>query len=290
LALCALAVGLPQTALAADADNDGIPDNSDACPTENGEGVSNGCPALHTIYLWNGRDDHRGFRFGSLIVESKHATRIEVACRASTTCPRRKVVNGHHHRVVLKQFSGLLAPKGMVVEIRVSRPGHLGEYLRFRMSRSGAGAPLRRCMNPGSRVPRRQCDPNATGTAPLPTLVPWLDPYPAVAVVGEPAGTGTHIRRIAVQRLPRGATVRVACTGHGCGRRHRTLRGRAAKGDLGLAGKTLAAGAVVEVSVTKGSTVGLYVRLRMRRHGRPARAERCLVPGSSRPRVCPVRP
>src|SRR4051812_18627055 len=134
LVLCALALGLPHAALAADRDHDGIADEADSCPLENGHGVSNGCPATKVSYVWRGSFDHQRFRFGSLLISTQYHSKVEVACSASTTCPRRKVVRAFRSKRELKQFKGLLAPTGMIVEIRASRNGHIGDYVRFRMN------------------------------------------------------------------------------------------------------------------------------------------------------------
>jgi len=41
--------------------------------------------------------------------------------------------------------------------------------------------------------------------------------------------------------------------------------------------------------VTRGDAVGKFTRFRIRRGKAPLRADRCLVPGSSRPVACPGR-
>jgi hypothetical protein len=52
----------------------------------------------------------------------------------------------------------------------------------------------------------------------------------------------------------------------------------------------LPAGVRVTVSVRGEGMVGKYTRLRIRRLRAPARMDRCLVPATRRPVVCPPAP
>jgi len=50
--------------------------------------------------------------------------------------------------------------------------------------------------------------------------------------------------------------------------------------------RRLRSGVTVVITVRKGKTLGKYVRLRFRRGLAPARIDRCVAPGSSKPRPC----
>lgn len=112
-----------------------------------------------------------------------------------------------------------------------------------------------------------------------------LSPAPLVRVSGHPTATGARLDLLAVT-APKGARVGVRCRGKGCpyARRHFTATGK--RVTLRRLRRRFAAGAVIEIRVTKPETIGHYTRLRIRRARRPARVDRCLPPGSSKPVVC----
>jgi hypothetical protein len=120
-----------------------------------------------------------------------------------------------------------------------------------------------------------------------------LSPFPVVRLLGTIRGAWTHIRRLSV-RAPPGSVAEVRCRGRrrGCPRnrrqrarnrrvkRMRTIRFRRFE-------RRLRARAVLEVRVTKPGTIGKYTRFRIRRGRRPARRDRCIMPGARRPQDCP---
>jgi hypothetical protein len=52
--------------------------------------------------------------------------------------------------------------------------------------------------------------------------------------------------------------------------------------------RLLRPGVRIEVFVTKANVIGKYTRFRIRRGKPPARVDRCVRPGSSRPVRCPT--
>jgi hypothetical protein len=114
-----------------------------------------------------------------------------------------------------------------------------------------------------------------------------LSPFPVVAISGDRTAHGTRVRMLAVT-APRGARVAVRCRGRGCPYRHRGRLARHKRVRLRALERWLPAGVVIEVSVTKRERIGKYTRLRIRPGQRPARVDRCLMPGSKRPVRCPA--
>jgi hypothetical protein len=101
---------------------------------------------------------------------------------------------------------------------------------------------------------------------------------PIVRVVGVPTETGTWLRLLSVT-APKGAHVGIRCRGEGCPyRRKRTI----AKGGR-IVFRAMAggfdAGAVIQIRVTRPETIGRYTRIKIRAGRRPARVDRCLMPG-----------
>jgi len=52
--------------------------------------------------------------------------------------------------------------------------------------------------------------------------------------------------------------------------------------------RRLAAGVVLEVSVTARASIGKFTRLTLRRGRAPRRSDLCLKPGGARPQRCPA--
>jgi PKD repeat protein len=126
-----------------------------------------------------------------------------------------------------------------------------------------------------------------------------LSPFPVVRVSGVVTRAGLRLRLLAVN-APVGSRISIRCRTRGCPfrRRSRLIESRA-----GIASerarisrlirfrrfrhRLLRPGTTIQVFVTKPGTIGKYTRLRVRRARVPARADRCLVPGASRPVRCP---
>jgi hypothetical protein len=101
---------------------------------------------------------------------------------------------------------------------------------------------------------------------------------PIVRIIGVPTDTGAFLRSLAVT-APEGAHVGIRCRGADCPyKRKRTI----AKGGRMLfraMSRGFNAGTVIEVRITKPETIGRYTRIKIRAGRRPARVDRCLMPG-----------
>ena len=104
-------------------------------------------------------------------------------------------------------------------------------------------------------------------------------------------GATIRFSRLVIKGVPRGSTVTVTCRTKR-GRRCRGIRKftkRNARGDVRLKRfqrKTLRAGTVIEVRVTKPGRIGAVKRLTVRRGKNPTIATRCLPPGVKKPVRC----
>lgn len=113
-----------------------------------------------------------------------------------------------------------------------------------------------------------------------------LRPLPVVRIAGYVLDGGARIQILSV-RAPRGARVRVRCSGKGCPKGSvarisatRVVRFRRFE-------RRLKAGVRIEIFVRKPGLIGKYTRFRIRAGEPPARVDRCLFPGQARPRRCP---
>ena len=128
----------------------------------------------------------------------------------------------------------------------------------------------------------------------------FLSPFPVVRIAGRVSRRGVRIRRLTVDAPP-GSTAQLRCSGKRCPfkRLRRTVSSRVAAGRTlpptrvlrmrPVEGRLLRPGSVLRLFVTRGDAVGKFTRFRIRRGKAPLRADRCLVPGSSRPVACPGR-
>lgn len=114
-----------------------------------------------------------------------------------------------------------------------------------------------------------------------------LEPFPVIAIRGFITRRGVSLRRLAV-RAPRGSRVVLTCRGRGCPYRSARTRLRTSLLTVKrLLRRSLAPGTVIELRVTGRDRVGKYTRFRILRNRKPARIDRCLIPGTSRPSRCP---
>ncbi|MEA2320799.1 MAG: hypothetical protein QOD81_649 [Solirubrobacteraceae bacterium] len=128
------------------------------------------------------------------------------------------------------------------------------------------------------------------GTLTGATRTPFISPFPVVRIRGHASGSGIFIDLLSV-RAPRGSTVTVRCSRPGCPRRRMTAHAVSAARPLRL--RTLerryAAGAVLEVYISRRGHVGKYVRFTMRRGRAPERSDRCLDARGTQPIPCPAQ-
>jgi PKD repeat protein len=123
-----------------------------------------------------------------------------------------------------------------------------------------------------------------------------MSPFPIVRIAGSILRRGSKLRRLTVSAPP-GATVLVRCNGRGCplGRQSRVVKsGTKSRSPAQIVRlrrferKLLRSGTVIKILVTRPSTIGKYTRFKIRSKKPPARSDRCLMPGSSKPVDCPT--
>lgn len=153
--------------------------------------------------------------------------------------------------------------------------------------------------NQKSEVPAAQVTaPPPAGSTPaaVPSSAPqWLSPFPVVRIAGYETVRGARISLLTVQ-APVGASVTVACSGHGCPLRSEgvlagTGRHPSTAGTQLIAFRRfeigLKAGVTLEIRVSRAGEIGKYVRFTIRRGKLPLRQDRCLDAVSGQPIGCP---
>ena len=129
--------------------------------------------------------------------------------------------------------------------------------------------------------------PVAPGGAPSRRFA-LMRPFPVVRVAGRVTSRGAHLRLVSVSAR-RGARIVVRCRGKGCDRKRLVTRARGVKRAKRLKRfqRSYVAGARLVIRVTSGRRIGKYTRIRIRQGRRPARIDRCVMPGSRAPQACP---
>jgi hypothetical protein len=135
----------------------------------------------------------------------------------------------------------------------------------------------------------------AAVTAKAPEAAPRLTlmaPFPVVRIAGVVNRTGARLQLLRVQQLPAGAQVQVRCSGHGCpprASRRLSVLGRLGVEPLTFRGfeRSLGAGAVLQVFISKPGQIGKYTRFKIRRGRLPERVDTCLDPTGTKPEACP---
>ena len=123
-----------------------------------------------------------------------------------------------------------------------------------------------------------------------------------------PPATFTIFTELTATKVPRGAKADVRCKGGGCPFAHRTVKAPTTRLvckrghkhckrkpapalttlnlEGSLAGRHLAPKTVLSVAVTKPNTIGLIVTFTTHATAGPSNTQKCLVPGSSKPKPC----
>jgi chitodextrinase len=130
----------------------------------------------------------------------------------------------------------------------------------------------------GGAVPSFPAPTGATGPFPM-------RPFPVVRIAGVVLPRGALIRILSV-RGPRGMQVRVRCRGRSCPVGSTSLTSARRLARLHRFERRLAAGTTLELFVRKPGRIGKYTRFVIRAGEAPARVDRCLVPGRTRPVRC----
>jgi PKD repeat protein len=167
------------------------------------------------------------------------------------------------------------APGSYVVGIRVTDANGKVAFYSQTVPVSGLGGPLGTSATPRGSSPR------------------LLSPFPVVRIAGRILRRGTLVRLLSVH-APSGARVSIRCSGRGCpfAKQVRTTGGGpTAKSSKQVRvrrlERLLRPGVVIRVLITRAESIGKYTRFKILSGKPPARVDRCLNPGSSRPVACP---
>jgi hypothetical protein len=117
-----------------------------------------------------------------------------------------------------------------------------------------------------------------------------MQPFPVVRIAGTNTAAGAKLKLITVQ-APAGARITVTCKGRGCpGKESRVVSSRR-RGvvlvEFQRFERVLAAGAVLEIRVSKRGQIGKYTRFQIRKSGLPERSDSCLSSTGTKPMPCP---
>jgi hypothetical protein len=121
-----------------------------------------------------------------------------------------------------------------------------------------------------------------------------MNPFPTVRIVGRLTRRGLRVSRLEVN-APVGASILATCRGRGCTRKRlevdvpspsKKSRVTPARRFRSFE-RSLRAGAVITVRVSKDGVIGKYTHYRVRRGRLPIRRDLCIEPGRSRPVTCP---
>jgi hypothetical protein len=112
-----------------------------------------------------------------------------------------------------------------------------------------------------------------------------------VRIISTGTSSGIRLKLLRVQASA-GAQITVTCRGRGCP--VRSLKRLAASAKAGAPvytfnrlQRSLRAGVVVEIRVSKSGEIGKYTRLTVRRRKLPQRVDQCLDPAGVKPIACP---
>jgi hypothetical protein len=137
----------------ADTDGDGVLDTADRCRALAGTTRNNGCPRRPNVAATlRARPTANGIELAGLSVRAARGSRVAVRC--SSGCPRQ--VKRARSTVAFPALQGLELVAGTRLEIRVTRPGSFGAFIRYTIL-PGNFTKIERCMNPGSSRVRRRC-------------------------------------------------------------------------------------------------------------------------------------
>lgn len=119
-------------------------------------------------------------------------------------------------------------------------------------------------------------------------------PVPIVRIAGTETSSGVDISLLAVQ-APVAARVTVTCHGRGCPRRSQSLIARSSRNSKASSvqiafrrfERSLRAGVILEIRVSKPGELGKYTRFSIRSHKLPVRVDACLESANPAPIACP---
>ena len=121
-----------------------------------------------------------------------------------------------------------------------------------------------------------------------------IAPFPVVRIAGVLTSSGANLSLITAQ-APGGARVRISCRGRGCptASESRLVGLSSGKRRAGVLvfrrfERSLPAGVILEIRISKAGSIGKYTRLTIRRGKLPARVDSCLDAAGLKPIPCPT--
>ena len=129
-----------------------------------------------------------------------------------------------------------------------------------------------------------------------PATAKLMQPFPIVRIAGAETGNGVRVRLLTVQ-APVSTKIVVTCSGPGCKKSESRLATTSASTKLKAGAvmltfkrfeRSLRAGVVLQIRVTKAGQIGKFTSFKIRRHKLPLRSDACLRPASSAPSACPT--
>jgi hypothetical protein len=146
-------------------------------------------------------------------------------------------------------------------------------------------------VQPSSTASPPAHQPLTTTFAPSPPAPRTMLPFPVVRIAGSENSSGVKISLLTVQ-APGGAQIMIRCRGRGCPKTESRVVASGRRVGTTLVEfrrfeRSLRAGAVLEIRISKGGQIGKYTRFTIRRGKPPARVDMCLSPAGIQPIVCP---
>ncbi|MHB8234406.1 MAG: PKD domain-containing protein, partial [Solirubrobacteraceae bacterium] len=130
-----------------------------------------------------------------------------------------------------------------------------------------------------------------------PATAKLMQPFPIVRIAGAETNSGVRVRLLTVQ-APLSTKIVVTCSGPGCKTKSESrMATTSAKTKLKAGAvlltfkrfeRSLRAGVVLQIRVTKSGQIGKFTSFKIRRHKLPLRSDACLRPASSAPSACPT--
>jgi hypothetical protein len=123
-----------------------------------------------------------------------------------------------------------------------------------------------------------------------------MQPFPVVRIAGSESASGARISLLTVQ-APVGTQVEITCWGHHCPSRSQSRVVAASRGGskagtvvltFGRFERSLQAGVVLEIRVSKPGEIGKYTSFAIRRGRLPVRVDACIEPADPKPIPCPA--
>jgi hypothetical protein len=135
-------------------DGDEFLDALDDCDTT--PGTLNGCPAtLSVLPTLRATPTGRGIQIRSLVVDAPRGARVKVRCQRGCAFSQTRTALTSRP-LSFPRLTRRQLPAGARLEIFVTKSKSIGSYTRYTVTR-GNFKRIRRCLKPGSLVPRTSC-------------------------------------------------------------------------------------------------------------------------------------